>query len=239
MVLIGFIYINMRGVPAPLINSNYLPMENESTNRPPSPSDKDEILEIGHLLLQLEQLHKLGLKALQLASLIHQLTELVQHTPSNPDKIIELTEYCKVDGIRCVLASHDVMLLMQGCIEEIRDYYKSRRILVDDDVAEAASETAKFISDLYNVLDLTIKRITKIITETPKISKNADHSKHSESFNLTALRAMEVGRKSLIELEESTAEFNLICANFTSWIEKSAVSTHEGGRLKIYWPPNF
>lgn len=185
-------YINeaMPSQPPPVTNSNYLSMKNESANGSPPPNDKDGILEIGRLMLQLEQLHKLGLKALQLASLVHQLTELVLHAPDNSENILELTKFCKTDGVRCVLAAHDLMLLMQGCIEKIRDFYKSRRIMVDEDVAESASETAEFISDLYNVLDLTIKRITKIITETPRINKNAEHS---ESFDLTVLRAMEVG----------------------------------------------
>jgi len=212
--------------------------KNEAANRPQL-NDKDRIIALGHLMLRLEQLHKLGLKSLQLASLIYNMTELVSHDPSNPEEDIELTNYCTAEGVRCVLAAQNVMLLMQTCIEEIRDCHKNNKISADKDVVDAAAETAAFISSLHEILDATITRISNLLTTKPKSTQKSDHSKYSEALKSTALKAMETGRKSLKELEEATAEFNLICTDITSWIESSALTTYEGGHLRIYWPHNL
>jgi len=224
--------------PPQAINSCHFPTKNEAANRPPL-NDKDRILALGHLMLRLEQLHKLGLKSLQLASLIYHMTELLSHDQNNPEEDTELTNYCTAEGVRCVLAAHNVMLLMQTCIEEIRDYYRNNKISADKDVVDAAAETAEFISSLHKILDATITRISNLLTTTPKSIQKSDQSKYPEAFKSTALKAMETGRKSLKELEEATAEFNLICADITSWIESSALTTYEGGRLKIYCPQNL
>ncbi len=135
-------------------------------------------------------------------------------------------------------AAHRVILLMQACIEEIRDFYKNNGISASKEIAETAAKTSEFISCLSNVLNATIKRISDLLTAPRKPEIKSDHSEDSEVKGSLVFNAIELGRKSLKELEHSTIEFSKISANIADWIEKSTFTTHAGGFLKIYRPPD-
>ena len=199
--------------------------------------DKVKMLNIGYLLLRLEHLHKLGLKALQLASLVYHMTDLVMKSQDNSEQIMALTDYCVTKGVGCMSAAHNVMLMMQACIEEIRDFHRNNGISATKEIAETAAETSEFISHLSSVLSATIRRISDLLIVERKPKIKSEYSEYFGVNKLLAFNAVEMGEKLLKELEQDTIEFGAISANIFEWIEKSTVTTHAGGFLKIYRPP--
>lgn len=222
--------------PPPKIN-RLLTMK-ETTNTSPLNGDKEKILALGYLLLRLEQLHKLGLKALQLVSLVYHISEIILQDPGGSEQNTALADYCATEGVECISATHSVMLLMQACVEEIRDFYKINRAPASGEIVDATAKTSEFISHISHILDATINNVSNLLIAPPKLSGKSDHPIDRKLNKSLAFSAVTKGRESLRELQEDVAEFNAISSDVVAWVEKSTVTMHAGGYLKIYYPPD-
>ena len=204
-----------------------------------SPEEKSKILDIGYLVLQLAELHKLGLRALQLVSLVYHLTNLAKNPAVEAEERSLLIQYCNTDGVGGVRTACNIMIMMQLCVEGIRDGYVKYNIPSNKEVALAAAATSEFVTSSYQVLSSALTSLSELPEEGGSGRLISSQDIDSASLVVAISEAISTGRRSLMELDEASVEFNAVCKSIAEWVQNANVTEHVGGSLHLYWPSNL
>lgn len=208
----------------------------ETGDGSPQVDQRTRLLELGKLVLQLPQLHKLGLQAIQLVALNFRFLDLIHFCDHGSPDQRALIDHCKTHGVRSIQAADKVIAMMEQCIASINDAFEDVPGHSTEDVASAVKDSEVFLVSLQRVsknAQASIEALPPLPTPHDACSEKNPNASPIETVQL----AISVGRNACSELDSAIEQFIAIRSNMSTWLGHATVTTHAGGHLKLYWPP--
>lgn len=195
--------------------------------------EKDQVFDLGTLLLQLPELYKLGMRALHASTLVHQTAELACTCYNNPEELAFLSDHCRSYGLDNIEASETVALMIEQCLREIAALLQTAQKPLSDDVVEAVKSSETFLASLNSVTGVARNSVSKL----PAESDSEVLLPPSNRFSEIAILIIETSIAQGNLLTHEIASFKSLRGSIHTWIDQANVTTHAGGYLRLYWPP--